>query len=131
MQWGTLEKRKGWYFDVFMSGVLTGLCLFMNTLTVALITLQIFKYDLSFSFRRLNFSFYRSFMELIESNWEENYCCLFWISRKLVDFLIWEIFIVNSWGQGLKLKNILFDITRTSNYSNVKLWTMRLTRIFE
>ena len=41
---------------------------FMNTLTVALITLQIFEYDLSFSFRRLNFSFYRSFMELIESN---------------------------------------------------------------
>ena len=82
---------------------------FINALTVALITLQIFKYDLSFSFRRLNFSFYRSFMELIESNCEENYCCLFWISRKLVDFLIWEIFIVNSWGQGLKLKNILFD----------------------
>ena len=30
MQWGTLVKRERYYFYVFMSGDLTGLCLYMS-----------------------------------------------------------------------------------------------------
>ena len=32
MQWGTLVKRKGYYFNVFMSGDLTGLCLYIHVI---------------------------------------------------------------------------------------------------